>query len=189
MKSMRLIGLMLLFSLLASPAAAGSLGIFFDTGGTVDNMVFERGVPFNLHVIMYNMDDSAQGVEFTVDLPPEIVVLSHNYVDGSLAFPYLGQPAGAVAGVQVGLGPCRYMGQGLNEPFRVLTLTVYSPVDIVDGTVSLAGFPGPNGDVVPRYADCPDVVLHQMTTTGATLNVSVPAETPSWGSIKALFYE
>ncbi len=187
MKSLRLVGLMLVFGLMAAPAAAGTLGVFFDTDGTTDNMYFERGVPFNVHVIMYNMDDSAQGVEFKIDFPPEVVVLSQNYVEGSLAFPYLSSSAGAVAGVQVGLGPCYYMGQGINEPFTVLTLIVYSPVDVMGGTITLDGFPGVNGDVVPRYADCPDVNKHQMATTDATFQVSVPADEPSWGSVKALF--
>lgn len=187
MKNLRLVGLMLVFSLMAAPAAAGTLGVFFDTDGTVDNMVFERGVPFNVHVIMYEMNDSAQGVEFKIDFPPEVVVLQHDYVDGSLAFPYLGSPDGAAAGVQIGLGPCYYMGQGFNEPFRVVTITVYSPVDVFGGTISLDGFPGPNGDAVPRYVDCPDVNKFQMATTGATFQVSVPSDEPSWGSVKALF--
>jgi len=188
MKSLRLIGLMLLISLMAAPAAAGTLGIFFDEAGTVDNMYFERGVPFKFHVLMYDMDDLVGGVEFTLVVPPELVILQQNFAEGSWPFYYQNQSTlGALAGVGIGLGDCYWMGQGGEVTYKVLTVLAYSPVDIIGGSITLDGFPGANGDVVPRYARCPDADLHQMAATDGSFQVTVPAENPSWGSVKALF--
>ncbi len=191
MKSLRLFGLTLLVLLMAAPVmAAGNIGIFFDTAGTVDNMFFQRGVPFNVHVVMYNIQDGVGAVEYKLNLPPEVVVLDQSYLAGSYAFPYLQQTEGALVGVQVGFGGCHYMGS--SAPFVsalvVETLLCYSPVDILNGTITLQGFPGPSGDVMPRYADCTqNASLHTLTPTPGTFSVAVDADSPSWGSVKALY--
>ncbi len=189
MKSLRLVGLMLLISCLASPAVAAKLGIFFDSNATVDNMVFQPATPFKIHVVMYDMNDSAQGVEFKVVLPPEIVVLNQTYAEGSLAFPYYNQPEGATVGVQVGLGDCILMMNDWHPTYEVLTMLVYCPTTLPTSTISLTGFPGPTGDTVPRYAQCPSIAppLIQMAATDGTFSVSVPAESSSWGAVKAQF--
>ena len=191
MKSLRLIGFVLLVSLMASPAIAGNLGIFFDTAGTVDNMFFERGVPFNVHVVLYSTNDAVNAVEYKLNLPPEVVVLQQNYLTGSLAFPYLGQSEGATVGVRVGLGDCFFMGPDAwqDQVLVVETVMCYSPVDISNASITLSGFPGDNGDVVPRYADCQENLAHQLVATPGTFSVAVDADSPSWGSVKALFSE
>jgi hypothetical protein len=189
MKSLRLVGLMLLISCLATPAVAAKLGVFFDTNATVDNMVFQPATPFDIHVIMYDMNDSALGVEFKVDLPPELVVLQQNWAEGTLVFPYSNQTGGATVGVQVGLGDCIFMTNGWNPTYEVLTMRVYCPTTMPTSTISLSGFPGDTGDTMPRYAQCPSIAppLLQMTPTDGTVRISVPAETSTWGAVKAQF--
>ncbi len=189
MKSLRLVGLMLLISCVASPAVAAKLGIFFDSNATVDNMVFQPNTPFKIHVIMYDMEDIAMGVEFKVDLPPEVVVLQQDFAEGSLAFTYLNQNGGATAGVQVGLGGCVWVSSQGNPSYEVLTILAYCPSPVPSSTISLSGFPGDNGDAVPRYAQCSDInpPLFQMTPTDGTFSVSVPAQSSSWGAVKAQF--
>ncbi len=191
MKSLRLFGLTLLVLLMAVPAmAAGNIGIFFDTDGTVDNMFFERGVPFNVHIVMYNVDDGVGAVEYKLNLPDEVVVLDQQYLEGAYVFPYMQQSEGATVGVQIGFGRCFYMGD--TSPYVpdlvVETVVCYSLVDIDNATISLEGFPGDSGYIVPRYADCTQTAdLHELTPTPATFSVAVPSESPSWGSVKALF--
>ena len=189
MKTLRLAVLTaLVAAFVAAPAAAGNLGIYFDKDATVDQMHFETGVPFYIHVAMTEMNDSVNAVEFMVEMPPEILILAHEWLEGSWAFPWAGAPAGtppALGGVQLGLGDCYYMGDQWNPRMTVLTLTCMSMSDLSNASVSLTGFPGTNGDVVPRYAQCPSTDLFQMSTTSGTFNVSVPAPSSSWGAMKA----
>jgi hypothetical protein len=192
MKTLRLAVLTtLVAALLAAPAAAGNLGLYFDRGATVDQMHFETGVPFNVHVAMTNMNDSANAVEFVVEMPPEVLVLDHDWLEGSIAFPNQDAPSGtpeALAGVRVGLGGCWYIADNYStDHLVVLTMSCMSLSDLTGATMTLSGYNGLNGDTVPRYAQCPSTDKIQMTSTGATFNVSVPAETTSWGAVKAAY--
>jgi hypothetical protein len=174
MRLMQMLGLVALVCVaMTTVASAATVGVYFDDQATTTTNRVRPWESFNLHVVMTAVEDQVTGVEYKLNLPPELVILNRAYWGGDPIL--IGSPA---EGYMVGLGECVSVFQALpgQERLVVETLEVMAVGNFDDQAITLTKFEGGSeapSVTAPRYSNCDDQV-EEMTVVNATVASGTP---------------
>ncbi len=141
--------------------------------------------PFKIWVVMSNINDTVNAVEYKLNLPPEIVVLDPGLFPGSVNF------GNATVGNALGLPACQTVFDVLAPEFQKLVvaeMTVIAVSPFASANVTLTPFTGSPQDmgVAPRYSNC-NGTLTNLTPVAGSLSAAVAVEPMRWSQVKALY--
>jgi len=173
--------------LAAVPAlAAPTIGVYFDAAAAVQSRNVQPNTLFHVYVVLSNVNDTVDAVEYKLNLPASVVILSTQWpTSNAINF---GSDAN---GVQVGVGECALVYDSLPgyETYQVADMTcmALAPFTATDITITKY-LGGAFADQVnaPQYSDC-NSNLTEMAVSNGSLSSAVPAASASWGSVKAVF--
>lgn len=174
-------------SLGAVSAGAGEIAVYFgsEMGSSMQVKPF---VPFDIQIVVQNIDDSINAVEYKLNLPAEVVVQDENYWNGTTLV--IGGPQAAV-GTAIALGECVQMfeGSGLPTSIVVATLQAITVDTFSESAVTLTEFTGTpsNPGTAPRYSSCGSVITNLSPVDGTLEGVTVPTTATSFSKVKSLF--
>ena len=184
MKSLRTILLLTLavFVLAAPMAQAQTIGVYFGPD-QASNARVQPFKEFKIWVILSQIEDSVNAVEYKMTLPAQVAVLDAGMYPGSVDF------GNEAQGIALGLGECVnvYTAPGLSETLVIAEMTVMAVQEFGDFNITLTAFTGGEAPgSVPRYSSC-DHNLVDMVVSDGILASSVATDETSWGAVKSLF--
>ncbi len=185
MKTLRTILAVAAIACVASPVMAANIGVYFDEAATSTSTTVEINTIFEIYIVMSDVNDTVDAVEYKKVLPPGLIVVANDFWgDNSINI------GNATDGEVVGLGECVAVFDVLpgNEMMVVETIFARALAPIVNFTLDLGPYTGPSGGSVPRYSDCDSNVL-DMTVSTASLSTAVPTFKESFGAVKALYQD
>ena len=147
-----------------------------------------KGRAVNLHVYLEGIDVSANAVEYKVNLPADMFVLSLSYPFTNAIM--LGD--GSV-GYAIGFGQCvpSFQVSGSDGPLHVQTIEVYSLNYFPRAEISLSDYQYPANStedpIAPRYSDCQGNLYDLQTKSAFIATTAVDNDESSWGAVKSLY--
>jgi hypothetical protein len=189
MKALRTLAVAAALLCVASVALAAvgpDVGVYFDDQGTETSISVQPYEQFAIHVVMTNINDRVNAVEYKLDLPADLIVTSAEF--GGPSPIALGNPSDGYA---IGLGECVTVYNDIPgfETLVVETRNVYAFQHFNATSLTLEPFQGPGqepGVTTPRYANCQDDVFN-LNTVDATVAAPVATDQSSWTSVKAMY--
>lgn len=175
----------LLVSLLAASTAmaAPTLSVYFGPNQE-SNSLAQTGTPFKIWIVMSEINDTVNAVEYKLNLPPEVVITDDGLYPGAIDL------GNATTGSAIGLPECLTVFDAIagSETLVVAEMTAVTVSDFGASAVTLTPFTGSPQDpaTAPRFSNC-DGALTNLLPNNGTLSSSVPTESESWSAVKSLY--
>ena len=140
----------------------------------------------DLNIYLSGIDASINAVEYKVNLPGDLIVMSNTYgFPGALDF-----GNASTVGNAIGFGECvavLQVTQG-HPDLLVHTMRVFSLGYCDLSPITLTAFEGgSDSPTTPRYSTCGGAAM-SLASSGAQIAVTtVPNDSDSWGAVKALY--
>lgn len=186
MKTLRMFALMTLVatSLFAAQAQAGEISVFFGAEMASAKQV-KPLVPFQISVVVSNIDDTIGAVEYKLNLPANVAIQGSTYWNGTPLV--LDGPDGTA----IALAECVNMINLPDFPQQI-TVAVLDAIALdtfAETSVTLSEFTGTpsNPGTAPRYASCQDELVNLTPVDGTLAGVTVPTEATSFSKVKSLY--
>lgn len=191
MKSLRTISLLALVAIMvasvASAAPTISVRVALPDGAEFwDDAQVHPNQQRDLVVILGDVAEPINAVEYKINLPQNVLVLGNTYgFDGAVDFG--GGHTGSGTGSAIGFGDC-YPASSVNDQvvhsMRIMAVGAFARQEI-----TVTAFEG-GGDVAaaPRYNSCSNVTVSLVpSSTWLESTTAVDAGDSSWGAVKALY--
>jgi hypothetical protein len=168
----------------ASAMAAPTITVSFGPNQDINSQAKTLN-PFKIWVVMSNINDTVNAVEYKINLPAEVVVQDPGLFPGAIDL------GSASTGSAIGLPACQTVYDVMGSQYDhlvVAEMTAIAVSDFPSFNVTVTPFTGSPQDMgtAPRYSNC-DGVLTNLTPVSGTLSSSVPGESSSWSQVKALY--
>ena len=185
MKNLRMFAMLALvaMTLFAVTAEAQEISVLFGTEMASSKQVkpFEA---FDISIVVSNINDTIGAVEYSLNLPANVVITASNYWNGTTLV--LDGPDGTA----IALGECVTMvdAPNIDQEITVATFEAIAVNTFASTAVTLTEYNSTvNPASAPRYANCQDQ-LNELTPVDGTLQgVTVPTEATSFSKVKSLF--
>ena len=185
MKNLRMIAVFALvaMSLFAVTAEAQEISVLFGNEMASSKQVktFEA---FDISIVVANIDDTIGAVEYSLNLPANVVVTASNYWNGTTLV--LDGPDGTA----IALGECVVMvdSPGIDQEITVASFEAIAVNTFATTAVTLTEYNSTvNPASAPRYANCQDQLNELTPVNGSLQGVTVPTEATSFSKVKSLF--
>lgn len=186
MKSLRTISFVALLAIMVASVAHAAPTVNARIGdGHWDVAQVHPNTQHDLHIILTGVEDSINAIEYKVNLPQDVAVLSNTYgFPGALDF-------GGANGNAIGFGQCVplfQVSQGADD-LVVHTIRIYALGSFASSPITLTAFEGgTDNPTTPRYATCNGTTV-DLSVSGAMLEstTGVPSDSNSWGAVKAMY--
>lgn len=168
--------------------ANGTIGIYFDQAYSQSSRDVHGWIPFEMYVILHDVDSGVSGVEYRLLLPVDLAIIGTQFAGSS--------PVALVGahGTAVGFGSCELALAVTNHDYVIVTsYTVVVTPDFSAAQLRLEAYLNPQDQAAaPRWVDCGSGQNQQAYEVDqiddAWLSAGVVAnEHRSWGRIKRLY--
>jgi hypothetical protein len=185
MKTLRMFAVFALvaMSLFAVTAEAQEITVSFGNEFASSKQV-KMFQPFSIFITVSNIDDTIGAVEYSLNLPENIVVTASQYWNGT------GLVLDGVDGTAIALGECVNMvdSPGIDQEIVVAQFEAIAVNTFAQTEVTLTEYNYPTAPATaPRYANCNDVLVDLSPVGGTLEGVTVPTDATSFSKVKSLF--
>jgi hypothetical protein len=185
MKNLRMFAVFALvaMSLFAVTAEAQEISVFFGTEMASSKQV-KMFDAFDISIVVSNINDTIGAVEYTLNLPANVVITASNYWNGTNLV------LDGIDGTAIALGECVTMvdAPGLDQEITVASFEAIAVNVFASSDVTLTEYNSiVNPASAPRYANCQDQLIELTPVNGTLEGVTVPTEATSFSKVKALF--
>jgi hypothetical protein len=185
MKNLRMFALFALvaMSLFAVTAEAQEISVLFGSEMAQTKQV-KQFEPFNIQVVVSNIDDTITAVEYSLSLPANVVITSSNYWNGTTLI------IDGVDGTAVSLGECVTMinAPGYDQEITIASFEAIAVDTFAPTNVTLSEYNWPQAPTsAPQYANCSNELSLLSPVDGMLEGVTVPTEATSFSKVKSLF--
>ena len=185
MKNLRMFALFALvaMSLFAVTAQAQEISVLFGTEMASSKQV-KTFDAFDISIVVSNIDDTIGAVEYSLNLPANVVITASNYWNGTTLV------LDGIDGTAIALGECVTMvdAPGYDQQITVAQFQAIAVNTFATTDVTLTQYNSvTNPATAPRYANCQDELNNLTPVNGTLQGVTVPTEATSFSKVKALF--
>lgn len=185
MKNLRMFAVfaVVAMSLFAVTAEAQEISVLFGTEMAQSKQVktFEA---FDISIVVSNIDDTIGAVEYTLNLPANVVITASNYWNGTTLV------IDGINGTAIALGECVNMinAPGYDQEITVASFEAIAVNTFASTDVTLTEYQSTQAPAsAPRYANCNDQLSDLTPVDGTLQGVTVPNEATSFSKVKSLF--
>jgi len=184
MKNLRMFAMLALvaMTLFAVTAEAQEISVLFGTEMASSKQVkpFEA---FDISIVVSNINDTIGAVEYSLNLPENVVITASNYWNGTDLV------IDGIDGTAIALGECVTMvdAPGIDQEITVASFEAIAVNTFASTSVTLTEYNSGANTTAPRYANCQDQLVELTPADGTLQGVTVPTEATSFSKVKSLF--
>lgn len=189
MKTLRMFAAFALvaMSLFAVAAEAQEIAVYFGSEMSSSKQV-KPFQPFDIVIMVDNIDDTISAVEYRLSLPDDIIVQDETYWNNTQLV--IGG-ANAADGTAIALGECVNLAEALGQETSIVvaTLQAFAVDTFSQAAVTISEFTGTpsNPGTAPRYVNCASTIINLAPVNGTLEGVTVATTQSSFSKVKSLF--
>lgn len=137
--------------------------------------------PFDIWVIVKDVDSTIDGVEYKLNLPVQVIITSLGFSEDYLRI------GSSSMGYAVALGECIPSFGDHEVVVQRMQAYAFGTFPQFDVTLTAFESPQPENPTAPRYSNCVGDLFDLDTEGGVLVGTTVDNEAASFGAIKALY--